>query len=499
LKRIRFCDTDAAIVQHLVDSFKQLGEKEIVEDDVELAYQWCWLENGGIWKKFDPNENFQIEMAYLIQNRKGKMTTVITGDYNQQKNGYTYEIDFDGMTELNMTFRTNLRPIKREPIKQTGNYVWEIQCGPRGDWVTLGQTESQQVELAFFERKVPDMKLQWRGNMLHLDFHAMEERNSKRRINRSDAKYENRLQLQNKKEKKTAEAPKQPPEDEVENVKCCLIGLAQDIPKGEQWLTGKIKEMTTTESLSFEHNVPASVTLELPAIRKKYSVRIQVDKTKITLTGLRMPVVQAKTDILELERTSSTTFRTPPSYWDPQKENLEVKDVPKVSEMWNQIEKRMKETIASVQIHQIQRIQNLFQWEKYCFLKDRIQRKYDPQELLLFHGTRLNSPTIIYTGEDGFDMRYSAQGMWGKASYFAYNASYSHGYSSQLPNNGLRQMFYARVSVGKDAQTGTNNNSSTIKPPDGYDSVSGITQGSKVYMVYENGRAYPEYLITYSA
>ena len=30
-----------------------------------------------------------------------------------------------------------------------------------------------------------------------------------------------------------------------------------------------------------------------------------------------------------------------------------------------------------------------------------------------------------------------------------------------------------------------------------YDTVTGDTRGSKVYIVYENGRAYPEYLVTY--
>ena len=34
---------------------------------------------------------------------------------------------------------------------------------------------------------------------------------------------------------------------------------------------------------------------------------------------------------------------------------------------------------------------------------------------------------------------------------------------------------------------------------DDYDSISGDhSGGSKVYMLYENGRAYPEYLITYA-
>ena len=39
--------------------------------------------------------------------------------------------------------------------------------------------------------------------------------------------------------------------------------------------------------------------------------------------------------------------------------------------------------------------------------------------------------------------------MWGRASYFAKNASYSHRYSYRLPG-GLCQMFYARVTVGKN-------------------------------------------------
>ena len=73
------------------------------------------------------------------------MTTTITGDLNQMKNGFTYEIDFDAMTELNTKFRATLRPIKREPIKQTSHCSWEIQAGPNSGWIKFGQIENQQV------------------------------------------------------------------------------------------------------------------------------------------------------------------------------------------------------------------------------------------------------------------------------------------------------------------------------------------------------------------
>ena len=67
LKQIRFCDSDAGIVQYFVDSFSELtanmGNQKAEEMDVGVAYQWSWTENSGSWKPFDPNENLQIEMG----------------------------------------------------------------------------------------------------------------------------------------------------------------------------------------------------------------------------------------------------------------------------------------------------------------------------------------------------------------------------------------------------------------------------------------------------
>jgi hypothetical protein len=51
----------------------------------------------------------------------------------------------------------------------------------------------------------------------------------------------------------------------------------------------------------------------------------------------------------------------------------------------------------------------------------------------MYHGTSATPPEIIYKSEEGFDMTYSNQGMWGHANYFAKNSSYSHGYSYSVP------------------------------------------------------------------
>jgi len=47
---------------------------------------------------------------------------------------------------------------------------------------------------------------------------------------------------------------------------------------------------------------------------------------------------------------------------------------------------------------------------------------------MLFHGTSNTSPEIIYQSEEGFDIRYSREGLWGNAVYFAVNSSYSDTY-----------------------------------------------------------------------
>ena len=83
--------------------------------------------------------------------------------------------------------------------------------------------------------------------------------------------------------------------------------------------------------------------------------------------------------------------------------------------------------------------------------------------------------------------------MWEIANYFAQNASYSYAYAE----NGTQIIILARVLVGECVHI-MPNDSTLRKPPfkpnslsglgfnDEYDSVSGVTNGSKVYMIYEN-------------
>ena len=172
----------------------------------------------------------------------------------------------------------------------------------------------------------------------------MQEKNHKWKLNRADLQYESQLRSRNEKYSslqllltlplklkfytrlvvhhgKPTEEVQQSQNEEEEVVKCCLMGLPQDLPKGEQWIQNKIKvyltfknplvsfsflsrssltstpfsslrktnsysqEITTTDVVSFEYNVPAAVAKELPAIKKRYGVTFQSEKTKVSRPG----------------------------------------------------------------------------------------------------------------------------------------------------------------------------------------------------------------------
>ena len=125
-------------------------------------------------------------------------------------------------------------------------------------------------------------------------------------------------------------------------------------------------------------------------------------------------------------------------------------------------------------------------------------------EKFLFHGSRSCQAFDIYGSEEGFDMRFSGEGMWGLAIYFAENASYSDSYANEN-GDGIKEMFVAKVLTGDSCKYSSDK---TLRLPplkssqacfhhERYDTVEGETKGSKVYMTYSNDKAYPAYLIVY--
>eukprot|EP00826_Nyctotherus_ovalis_P036800 TRINITY_DN3297_c0_g1_i16.p1 TRINITY_DN3297_c0_g1~~TRINITY_DN3297_c0_g1_i16.p1 ORF type:complete len:540 (+),score=130.04 TRINITY_DN3297_c0_g1_i16:244-1863(+) len=129
-----------------------------------------------------------------------------------------------------------------------------------------------------------------------------------------------------------------------------------------------------------------------------------------------------------------------------------------------------------------------------------------PKTLLLFHGTSSTNPKAIYEGYyENFDVAHSKQGLWGRGVYFACNAFYSCNGYAYKSNNNTYSILVAEVAVGNYCDYQKNTDSSLIHAPNlpgdphrRYDSVSGITQGTRVFIIYNSNQAYSKYLITYT-
>ena len=198
-----------------------------------------------------------------------------------------------------------------------------------------------------------------------------------------------------------------------------------------------------------------------------------------------------------------------PADWDKSITGYKLINVQVGSKEWQRVVERIKQTVSH-EIKSIERIQNPVLYEKYHFELSRYKKRFGEAKaevLSLFHGTRETDPSLIYFGETGFDSCFANSGMWGRGNYFAVNAYYSfNGYCYPSPQG--KQLMLAEVLVGIYEPRSRDN--SIRRPsflPDNlqsgqtsserYASIKGRTEGSDVFIVYDNGRAYPTYLITF--
>ena len=230
--------------------------------------------------------------------------------------------------------------------------------------------------------------------------------------------------------------------------------------------------------------------------------------------------IQLKSQSMISEEVNLQESLNIPMYWKYQRNNCELQEVKRRSDEWNFLEGCIQKQNFNASIVCIERIQNLWLWKMYDSSRRRMSEKNrgDVNEFMLFHGSRYTPPKKIYDSEQGFDHRLASHGRWGEGVYFAVKASYSNSYAHITPE-GHRQMFLAQVLTGVTCRCPPNNKmkappkKSEMTPAgapgsceafvfedERYDSVSGITGGGyEIFVVYEHGKAYPVYLITYNA
>ncbi|XP_067284558.1 protein mono-ADP-ribosyltransferase PARP12-like [Pseudorasbora parva] len=266
----------------------------------------------------------------------------------------------------------------------------------------------------------------------------------------------------------------------------------------------------SSAELEQKYQADSSAVVEFTAGSQTYTLSfqdmIQENKRYTTKKVIkRRPKFVSAADV----RTIKTTKRTPnnfkalPEHWDkaltPETGYKSV-SLQSTTGEYIRIKELFNHTMRGFNILKIDRIQNktlweVFQWQKDCMKKSNGGREVAEKQL--FHGTDCKYVDAIC--KNNFDWRICGTHgtAYGKGSYFARDAKYSHSYTK---DSGTRSMFVCRILVGHY----TKGASDYLRPPskDGgdtifYDSCVNDIYDPSIFVVFEKHQIYPEYLIEY--
>ena len=504
---------------------KQSNKDAVLKSAAALSDsgQWLWSNDSGSFSFYSPAVASQLTQEYH-KNPNGSFQCLI--------NGQSYKIDFAAMIQTNIS-TGNQRKLQFESSAAANHTVQWQYTNDQHSWSLYQPNESQTIESMYQASSPGNLKIV--GKVYTFDFTTMHQINSQTGYKRSIR----RVLLptativaaeQQPREKTLKQGTTDRFSDDAKDfstqkeLTVVLRGPGDSLQEAKVKFECKLKFMLKTHNILFPidmeeklHQIIARcrVISFIKEVERDTKGKYSKQQKQVCLEGTASNVQRAVTAIqegiiqhqLESEMENEEEY---PQEWDDQAKTTQVFLIQQGSPEWNRVDQLFKTTMPTSTVIQISRIQNKWLWERYAFQRKRlgIKNAGNVNERELFHGTRSNDPRVIYENEDGFDMRYSAQGMWGQANYFAVNASYSHNYAHPTPD-GAREMFLVKVLTGDSYDCPSN--SSLRKPPmkatgsSGdvsfaqvqYDTVTGVTSGSRVYMIYDNDKAYPAYLVKY--
>ncbi|XP_048862586.1 protein mono-ADP-ribosyltransferase PARP12-like isoform X3 [Brienomyrus brachyistius] len=269
----------------------------------------------------------------------------------------------------------------------------------------------------------------------------------------------------------------------------------------------------TSEDLERQYQEDNSAEVKFTAGNQSYQVNLQDmsqrnEKYSTVRRIRRRPVFVSSADAQKIrtgKRPNNTqNFKALPQYWDksliPETGHKKVM-LQSSTEEYQKILDLFQKTMRGFNVQSIERIQNRSLWEVFQWQRDQMKKintgKYSVEKFL-FHGT--DSKYVDAICKQNFDWRICGTHgtAYGKGSYFARDAKYSHSYTS---SSELKTMFVCRVLVGEY----TRGNQSYVRPPskDGgdtifYDSCVDDVKNPSIFVVFEKHQVYPEYLIQYN-
>ncbi|KAI5628569.1 poly [ADP-ribose] polymerase 14 isoform X2 [Silurus asotus] len=276
--------------------------------------------------------------------------------------------------------------------------------------------------------------------------------------------------------------------------------LRWEVAEGETWVP-------LNSSISYE--------IELVFHKKEQKFTYTDKGESFTVDFTEEKLVNSKGITRKVKRTllvdSDTAIIQSPATWSKMSGNdLEVIDLPPNSEEYKKIEKdfvssSVHKDIAPVQVVQICRIQSRSQWQRYCVLKQAVDKKYPKQknEHFLYHGTTKEICQKI--NKNGFNRSFCGRNavVHGEGTYFAKEAWYScYDQYSNPDETGLKYIYRARVVTGSLCKS--RKGMKEPDPLDPKDPRAGLhdcavddLQNPFIFVVFCDAGAYPDYLIKF--
>ncbi|XP_044918990.1 protein mono-ADP-ribosyltransferase PARP12 isoform X2 [Mustela putorius furo] len=255
-----------------------------------------------------------------------------------------------------------------------------------------------------------------------------------------------------------------------------------------------------------------AAVLKFQAGKHKYELDFKVFVQKNLVYGTVRKVCRRPRFVspqeVKVKQACSVKFQGPksiPDHWDPSAlpdPGFKKITLSSSSDEYQKVWSLFNRTLPFYFVQKIERVQNLALWEVYQWQKGQMQKRNGGKvvdERQLFHGTSANFVDAIC--QQNFDWRVCGLHgtSYGKGSYFARDAAYSHHYSKS--DTKLHTMFLARVLVGEFIR----GNASFVRPPakEGlgnvfYDSCVNSMSDPSIFVVFEKHQVYPEYVIQYT-
>ena len=458
------------------------------------VFYWFWRD------EFDVLTPYNEEAAKLLNHaycQDPKVSCTLTIDSKQ------YLVDFKMMTQTNLSSSKKREVTKWRKNSDQDSITWKYKNDSE-QYSAYSPDKSLQIEYMYqHQGSSHNNYLVIDSRIYELDFEAMVQRN---------AGFSRNIMRDTRSPKSDDICPTFLTEGEV---MISLKGPPKKISSAQSYLKKSMEKQLKTCMIHVPDPLPSVLKDKLKAIAEIHqlvnSKFITNQSQKIMQLKGEESLVKVAQDELKNAVTSYAINSKYPDYWEPMKsgEQLKLVLLSRESHEFRTIYDSFKKTMIDFEVIDIQRIQNKWIWERYAMTKCRMHKKNSGKinERKLFHGSRNARAECIYSSEEGFDMRFSIEGMWGHANYFAEKAVYSDFYA--FHSEGIKEMMVALVLTGDTYKCGPDSN--LRMPPEKpnqevrngsklcqrYDSVCGITKKCTVYMTYCNDNAYPAYVIKY--